>query len=479
MADDHNHAAQDHHKVPLWRIILLSTMGGGIDMLYAIEDVYAAPLLVAVGVDIHYASMMLGLSPMIGIFLQSYLGPLSDQCQCNWGRRRPFILILSLTACLGLITAPFAPYLSLMNVQFAAVFSIMLTFFGIMTMDLSIGQLMLPSRAYLLDVVPSTQSQLGNFIYIAFLGLGGAIGYALGGIDWSGALNRQVNIINQAQLVFGIALIVMIVSLICTLVSVKERPYISSTESSRCLKCCPCAQNPKNCCKGFFKTLWQSVKFFYCMSKDMWILWITVTCGSIALYAFSVFFSTFVGRSVYGGISDAPKDTVSYILYAEGVRMSSWALTVGAGVLTLLSMLFDSIAKVIGLKLLFILIQYIFVVVLFVQVIFTNVGVSFISACCGMLFIGIHQSVPFALLPIYEDNNMMLRKSKANQFTANKMGTACFCINVAVLLGQSIAVTITGPLIDLFQSATASIVTSSVFAAVAILFSTFVNVPNH
>jgi solute carrier family 45 protein 1/2/4 len=215
------------------------------------------------------------------------------------------------------------------------------------------------------------------------------------------------------------------------------------------------------------------------MTKDMWILWITVLFGNIGLFSFSVFFSTFVGRSVYGGIPDAPKDTESYTLYAEGVRMSSWALTVGAGVLMLLSLLFDYIAKMIGLKLLYVSIQYIFVVLLFIQVIFTNVAVSFLMACCGLLFIGIHQSVPFALLSLYEDHNMMLRKSKANQFTANKMGIACFCINVAVLLGQSIAVIITGPLIDLFQSATASIATSSIFAAFAILFTTFINIPNH
>ena len=42
------------------------------------------------------------LSPLIGFLLQPILGVLSDRCQSPFGRRRPFILVLSLGAFMGI-----------------------------------------------------------------------------------------------------------------------------------------------------------------------------------------------------------------------------------------------------------------------------------------------------------------------------------------------------------------------------------------
>ena len=41
------------------------------------------------------------LSPLIGFFLTPIFGSLSDRCHSNLGRRRPFIILLSIGVVLG------------------------------------------------------------------------------------------------------------------------------------------------------------------------------------------------------------------------------------------------------------------------------------------------------------------------------------------------------------------------------------------
>ena len=463
-------------KVPIWRIVLLSTMGGAVDLIVAVEAVYATPLLVAVGLDIQYASIILALSPILGILFQAYHGTLSDQCQCKWGRRRPFILIFSLSACIGMGVAPFAPYLS--DLQSGKWLSILFTILGILIMDFSWGQLQLPSRAYLLDSLPTNQSQVGNFIYVLLVGLGTLIGYSLDGINWANILNREVNVINEAQMVYCLTIVVVLVALICTLLSIKERPYRPDDEPVN-KRCCPCAKNPIDCLVDFFKVILESLKFFFYMSKQMWILWFACLSAFISNLALLLFFSTFVGRSVYGGIQDAPVDTEAYRLYTEGVRMSSWALVAGAGFLTLMSLLMDHIAKLIGLKILFFLVHYLYVLVLFVQTIFTNLAVAFFVACLGLLFQGIYLSIPFTLLSIYEDEGKMFRKPIPGESTTNFKGRACYVINTSIFLGQVTAAFITGPFINWFQTATASIMICCIFTAFSTILAIFVDFPDH
>ena len=392
-------------RTPLWRIVLLCAVGGAVDLGYAVEGAYGAPLIVAAGLDIQYASLMLGLSPILGILFQAYLGTLSDQCQCKWGRRRPFILILSLTLCLGFSIAPFAPYLSTLSISGAKHLGILMTVVGILLLDFSLGQLQLPSRAYLLDSVPTSQSQMGNFIYAVLIGSGACLGFILSAIDWVKFLNRDINIINEIQVVFGITIVFVLMSLLCTLVSVKETLYQvteGENDAGTCLKCCPCAKSPQNCCLDFFSTILDPIKFICHMSKQMWILWFAVLSFFVSNFALLLFFTTFTGETVYGGISNAPEDTKAYQLYVEGVRMGSWVLAGGAGLAAILSLVMDRIANWIGLRTLFLVIQYLFVVSSFALTVFNNHPATMILSIFGILNQTIYLSIPFTLISKYK-----------------------------------------------------------------------------
>ena len=203
--------------VPIWRLILLSASTGAIDLGYAVEGAYVVPFMIASGLSLTLSTVLITLSPVIGMLFQGFIGTVSDKCTCSWGRRRPFIVLFSLTAVLGFAALPYCIYL---NIQSVIVIGISVCVF---LLDVSCGLLMLPTRAYLLDVTPVSQSQTGNFILSVAIGVGATLGYALGTIEWSSISGTSVSIEHQSQIVFGISAVVILIAMICTIVSVKEQ----------------------------------------------------------------------------------------------------------------------------------------------------------------------------------------------------------------------------------------------------------------
>ncbi|XP_019857518.1 PREDICTED: solute carrier family 45 member 4-like isoform X2 [Amphimedon queenslandica] len=203
--------------VPIWRLILLSASTGAIDLGYAVEGAYVVPFMIASGLSLTLSTVLITLSPVMGMLCQGFIGTISDKCTCSWGRRRPFIVLFSMTAMLGFAALPYCIYL---NIQSVMVIGISMCVF---LLDVSCGLLMLPTRAYLLDVTPVSQSQTGNFILSVAIGVGATLGYALGTIDWSSISGTSVSIEHQSQIVFGISAVVIFLAMIFTIVSVKEQ----------------------------------------------------------------------------------------------------------------------------------------------------------------------------------------------------------------------------------------------------------------
>ena len=73
----------------------------GIEFCYAAETAFVSPTLLKIGVKHEYMTLIWCLSPLVGFFLTPILGSLSDQCTSKLGRRRPFIILLSVGIILG------------------------------------------------------------------------------------------------------------------------------------------------------------------------------------------------------------------------------------------------------------------------------------------------------------------------------------------------------------------------------------------
>jgi solute carrier family 45 protein 1/2/4 len=78
----------------------------GIEFAYASETAFVSPTLLKIGVQHQHMTLVWALSPIVGFFLTPILGSLSDRCNSSMGRRRPFIILLSIGVLLGLLLVP-------------------------------------------------------------------------------------------------------------------------------------------------------------------------------------------------------------------------------------------------------------------------------------------------------------------------------------------------------------------------------------
>lgn len=86
-----------------WELVLLGGTVCGIEFCYAAETAFVTPILLGLGLNIKFVTMIWCLSPLIGLILTPILGSMSDSCEASMGRRRPFILLYSVGIISGLI----------------------------------------------------------------------------------------------------------------------------------------------------------------------------------------------------------------------------------------------------------------------------------------------------------------------------------------------------------------------------------------
>lgn len=82
-------------------LIRVSAAVMGIEFSYAAETAFVSPTLLKIGVEHRHMTLVWALSPLVGFFLTPILGSVSDKCRLNLGRRRPFIILLSIGVLMG------------------------------------------------------------------------------------------------------------------------------------------------------------------------------------------------------------------------------------------------------------------------------------------------------------------------------------------------------------------------------------------
>uniref|UniRef100_A0A8C0XL67 Solute carrier family 45 member 4 n=1 Tax=Castor canadensis TaxID=51338 RepID=A0A8C0XL67_CASCN len=114
--------------------------------------------------------------------------------------------------------------LALSDVPTRQPIGIVLTVLGVVVLDFSADATEGPIRAYLLDVVDSEEQDMALNIHAFSAGLGGAIGYVLGGLDWTQTFLGDW-FRTQNQVLFFFAAVIFTVSVALHLFSIEEEQY--------------------------------------------------------------------------------------------------------------------------------------------------------------------------------------------------------------------------------------------------------------
>ncbi|KAF6739722.1 Solute carrier family 45 member 4 [Oryzias melastigma] len=218
-------------RIPLYRWVMHAAVMFGREFCYAMETALVTPVLLQIGLPEQYYSLTWFLSPILGLLFTPVIGSASDRCRLRWGRRRPFVLALCLGVLLGvaLFLNGSLIGLSIGDSPNSQPIGIVLTVLGVVVLDFSADASEGPIRAYLLDVADTEEQDMALNIHGLSAGLGGAVGYMLGGLDWTGtALGRAFK--SQEQVLFLFAGIIFIVSVTLHMLSIPERHFASKRQ---------------------------------------------------------------------------------------------------------------------------------------------------------------------------------------------------------------------------------------------------------
>ncbi|XP_034730499.1 solute carrier family 45 member 4-like isoform X1 [Etheostoma cragini] len=218
-------------QVPMLRWVMHGAVMFGREFCYAMETALVTPVLLQIGLPEQYYSLTWFLSPILGLLFTPVIGSASDRCTLRWGRRRPFILALCVGVLLGvaLFLNGSLIGLSVGDSPSSQPIGIVLTVVGVVVLDFCADASEGPIRAYLLDVADTDEQDMALNIHAFSAGLGGAVGYMLSGLDWTGtALGRAFK--SQEQVLFMFAGIIFIISVTLHMLSIPEQPFAPSNQ---------------------------------------------------------------------------------------------------------------------------------------------------------------------------------------------------------------------------------------------------------
>ncbi|XP_048479088.1 proton-associated sugar transporter A [Plutella xylostella] len=383
----------------------------GIEFSYAGETAFVSPTLLQIGVPHQQMTLVWALSPLVGFFMTPLLGSLSDRCHSRFGRRRPFIVLLSMGVLLGLILVPNGESLgyamgdagapnrtavpSALGPRSSALdtpegpavgahhpWGVLFTVLGTVFLDFDADACQSPARAYLLDVTVPEDHAKGLSTFTVMAGLGGFMGYALGGINWDET--RLGDFFGgHVRAVFSLITVIFVACVSATVTSFTEvpLPQLQGQEQFRKLAeeernqetSFDCADEvvEKNGIKrenttygslnptelaaplahsGQPLSLGHYLRSIVQMPASLRVLCLTNLFCWMAHVCYSLYFTDFVGEAVFGGDPAAAPGTERRALYEAGVRFGCWGMALYSLSCACYSLVIERLIKMLGAR---------------------------------------------------------------------------------------------------------------------------------
>ena len=371
-------------QLPLGRLVMLSTVLFYVGYNYAVNEGFGVPLLLEAGLDERYAPFVFGISSLINVILGGYLGSSSDRCTSSLGRRRPYIIGLTILLLVGMILYPNGDVLSdafQLKHNDRKIYLITHITICVIVVDISSDLIHTLGRSYLFDSITIQQSSKGNAIFSFMMGAGSLVGSLLSAVNWKSVLHLSNG--SQTKVVFGTALVITLIGTILTLTSVKEprvrkdgkldymqyiserRKYlccnyfafnlyvaheintsiqnkeVSQTEETEPLPPKTSLQQNRNH-KNVWKSPWylfmqtyrriqDSLYFITSLSTPVLWLWLAQVLEWIATISLLFLITNFVAIFIYNGTPDADTNSKEKEDYDKGLQMGFYCKCIGFG----------------------------------------------------------------------------------------------------------------------------------------------------
>lgn len=323
------------------RIFALTSGLIGLQFCWAVQVGYVTKSLLELGLPERFVSYAWLAGPIAGVIVQPIVGVLSDRCTSSYGRRRPYLVLGTISAALCLLLFAYAeqigqylgdpsPSSDEHISQRPRAMSIAVLAFWML--DFAINAAQGPLRALMADVLPPKQHKLGNSYFALATGLGNCSGSLLGSVPLA---NWLTIFPDDLQALYFVAAVVLMTCMGVTVFSVKEVPLGGEGYEQLAQ-----AENGYGGVERVNATT-EQVDFFKAATVAPHPFWETflVQCFTwFGWFTMFVYATSWVGKDVFKGSFDAAKGTEERELYDAGVRMGNLGIGLQS-VLTIISSL--------------------------------------------------------------------------------------------------------------------------------------------
>uniref|UniRef100_A0A1B0CN46 Regulatory protein zeste n=2 Tax=Lutzomyia longipalpis TaxID=7200 RepID=A0A1B0CN46_LUTLO len=323
-------------KKSLWELMRLSCIMMGIELAYSAETAFVSPILLNIGIHHKYMTMVWSLSACLSIICSPLIGPLTDQCRLALGRRRPLMIFLSVLLLLGLILVPHGAKIGLwlewvtMPVKIEKSSSlnpwtIFCTVLGTIVLDFSADNCQTPSRAYLLDMCLPADHTRALSTFSIMSGIGSFLGYAMSAYDWE-SLSWTHHLGGNISTVFAVVAVIFTISALLTLTTFREVPLPVLEDQPTCSPIPSCKDIQRIQSERRKISFGAYIKSILRMPASIKILCTVSLLGWMGDVCYTLYFTDFVGETVFRGDPGSDSQSQEYGLYESGVRFGCWGI---------------------------------------------------------------------------------------------------------------------------------------------------------
>ncbi|NWY03245.1 S45A3 protein, partial [Nothoprocta ornata] len=422
-------------RAPLLRrrrtqLLLVNSLTFGLEVCLAAGITYVPPLLLQVGVEEKFMTMVLGIGPVLGLLFVPVIGSASDHWRSRYGRRRPFIWALCLGVLLSLFVIPHARGLAALLAPGVRPLHIALLILGIGLLDFCGQVCFTPLEALLSDLFQEPDNCRQAFsVYAFMISLGGCIGYLLPAIDWDRSFLGPF-LGGQESCLFSLLAVIFLACVLATLFVAEEAAVQGDVAAVPAPKdaaarapagaCCPCrvpqgrraVQALRNLC-----ALAPRLHGLCCrVPPVIRRLFVAELCSWMALMTFMLFYTDFVGEGLYHGVPRAKPGTDARRHYDEGVRMGSLGLFLQCVTSIFFSTIMDWLVKQFGTRAVYLASVVFFPVAAAVMCLSRSVAVVTVSAALTGFTFSALQILPYTLASLYHhEKQVFLHKFKSKE----------------------------------------------------------------
>ncbi|KAM7423318.1 hypothetical protein PAMA_011057 [Pampus argenteus] len=415
----------------VWKLLLVNTLSCGLEVSMAAGTVYVPSLLLQGGMEERYMTMVLAVAPVLALIFVPLISSASDSWQGCFGRRRPFIWILSLGVLLGLQILPQAWRLAaLMSPQWRGSLELVLQAAAVCLMEFCGQACFTLLMALLSDLFPGEEENRRAFsVNCLMTSLGGCLGFLLSAVDWS-QVPLATYLGGQEAFVYTLLTILFLSCLLTTAFIPEERgsrqreinTLTCGSQKSWSRRCCPRLFLPRpqcfhvalgHCASACMAVLPRIHAACVHVPAVIWRLFVVEMCSWMALMSFMLFFVEFIGEGLYQGVPSAEPDTQERKRYDEGVRVASLGLFLQSVVSLLCSLVMDCWVALLGPRVVYISGAALLVLATMTMSVSDSVvTITVMAALTGYTICVLH-ILPYTLLCLYHsDRQVFFTSSK-------------------------------------------------------------------